>query len=81
MTVSILTSTLCKVKSVKNGVATYEIIGNELGGIDNQTFKDGISRAIIGKPHTIGKVRDIKVATKWIKDTKKLGDVVKMEIK
>ena len=77
MQVQLITSTICKTKSVKNGVPIYEISGNEFNGV--HVHENGTQSAKMGRAFVVGKTKNIKAATKWIKEAKKLGSTIVVE--
>jgi hypothetical protein len=75
----VLTSTVSFVKSTKNGVASYQIVGSEFAGVvDEKCPVRGCvvaQRAKIGISLVIGRTASLAQARKYVKNFRAIGGV------
>jgi hypothetical protein len=82
MIVNILSSEVFITTSTRKGVKSYEIHGNEFGGVAEEVSLSGQTtrRAKIGRPWTIGKTSDRKKAKDYVRSLRSMGNIISIDL-
>ncbi len=77
----LISSTISTTISTKKGVKTATVSGNEFNGIEETVNPSGrtVSHIKIGRLALIFETTDIKSAKRWIRETKKKGEIIEVE--
>jgi hypothetical protein len=80
--VEILSSQISIIAETVKGVKSFEIVGNEFGGVREEVTDSGrvVRRAVIGPSWRIGRTSDKKKAKDYIQKCREKGDIVTLDL-